>query len=102
MNFLRFRRSARQPPQPAVGGVPAEAVLDHATELRIRNTELDAQVKALKKILETERARSAELKAERDRWAAALETTQRYISQISAREAEMETRPAARSGRSPH
>jgi hypothetical protein len=34
---------------------------------------LDAQVKALKETLETERARSAELKAERDRWAAALE-----------------------------
>jgi hypothetical protein len=67
----------------------AEDVHD-PTELRIRNAQLDAQVAALKQILETERARSAELLVERDKWAAALEMTQRHIAQILARAAELD------------
>jgi hypothetical protein len=70
------------------------------SELRIRNARLDAQIKALKEILETESARSAEFKAERDRWAAALEATQRHIAHITARAAELEAAPAPERGRS--
>ena len=39
MNFLRFRRAARQRPKP-VEMVFADVVLNQAPELRIRNTEL--------------------------------------------------------------
>jgi hypothetical protein len=47
-----------------------------ATELRIRNAQLEAEIKALRTILEAEkqrlddeRQRAADIKAERDRWA---------------------------------
>ena len=64
------------------------------------NPQLDAQITALP--LETERARSAELKAEFDRWAAALERTQRDIAQITAKAAELETLRAAFLERAEH
>jgi hypothetical protein len=86
--------------QPAVLDVSAAQIEapNNASELRIRNAQLDAQIKALREILETERARSAELKAERDRWAAALEATQRHIAYITARAAELEAAPAPEFG----
>jgi len=42
---------------------------DVATELRIRNAALEAQIDALKQILEAEKRRADEVRAERDRWA---------------------------------
>jgi hypothetical protein len=57
---------------------PADAF--DATELRIRNAQLESEIKALRTILdvekercERERQRSEEIKAERDRWAAQAE-----------------------------
>jgi len=53
---------------------PSPQAVD-ATELRIRNAELEAELKALRTILENEkqrvgeeRQRAADIKAERDRW----------------------------------
>ncbi len=43
------------------------------TELRIRNAELEAQLNALKQIVENERERAAELKQDRDTWRAQAE-----------------------------
>ncbi len=61
-----------------------------ATELRIRNAQLEAQVNALREILEMEKQRAAreiaraeELKAERDKWSAALEASQRQITHLT-------------------
>ena len=58
---------------------PPEEAFD-ATELRIRNAQLEAEIKALRTILdvekersERERQRTEEIKAERDRWAAQAE-----------------------------
>jgi excisionase family DNA binding protein len=49
--------------------VGQDAPAPEAVELRIRNAELEAQLNALKTILETEKERTQELKAERDKWA---------------------------------
>lgn len=54
--------------QDAPGGATADA-----TEARIRNAQLEAEINALKAILEAERKRAEELRAERDRWAAQAE-----------------------------
>jgi excisionase family DNA binding protein len=66
-----------------------------ATELRIRNAELEAQIKGLQTIVEMEkqraedaRQRAEELKAERDRWASALEASQRQITHLTEKQAE--------------
>lgn len=52
--------------------VEARGMAQDATEadtlLRIRNAELEAQISALKQILENEKERAAELKSERDSW----------------------------------
>lgn len=53
-------------------GAPEKATPD-ATEVRIRNAQLEAEINALKAILETERKRAEELREERDRWAAQAE-----------------------------
>ena len=52
-----------------------DAEADPATELRIRNAQLEAEINALRTILETERERAEretrrveEIKAERDKW----------------------------------
>jgi hypothetical protein len=47
---------------------PGQSASADATEIRIRNAELEAQLNALRQILENERERAAELKAERDKW----------------------------------
>lgn len=44
-----------------------------ATETRIRNAQLEAEINALKAILEAERKRAEELREERDRWASQAE-----------------------------
>jgi len=78
------------PPKPSTGAdqcsespegqdtPPAETV--DAIELRIRNAQLEAEIKALRTILdaekertERERQRSEEIKAERDKWCAQAE-----------------------------
>jgi len=63
-----------------------------ATELRIRNAELEAQIKGLQTIVEMERQRAEELKAERDRWASALEASQRQLTHVTEKQAEAEKR----------
>ena len=57
-----------------------DAPLADTTELRIRNAQLEAELKALRTILEAEkertereRQRSEDIKAERDRWAVQAE-----------------------------
>lgn len=47
-----------------------------------------AQVDALNAVIEAERKRSADLQAERDRWASALEASQRQITQLTEKQAE--------------
>jgi excisionase family DNA binding protein len=68
-----------------------------ATELRIRNAELEAQLSALRQVLDMERervarevARAEELKAERDKWSAALEASQRQITHLTTKASELE------------
>jgi len=51
---------------------PPPATID-ATELRIRNAQLESEIKALQAILEGEKKRAEELRAERDRWASQAE-----------------------------
>lgn len=50
-----------------------DASAPDTTELRIRNAELEAQLNALKQIVENERERAAELKQDRDTWRAQAE-----------------------------
>jgi excisionase family DNA binding protein len=47
--------------------------IDAATELRIRNAQLEASFNALKAILEAEKRRADELREDRDRWAGQAE-----------------------------
>ena len=51
-----------------------------ATELRVRNAQLEARIAALETILENERRRAEEIRVERDRWAEQAQTTQRLLS----------------------
>mgnify|MGYP001627430220 CR=1 FL=1 len=53
-------------------GAPASAQAD-ATDVRVRNAQLEAEIKALQAILDVERKRGEELRAERDRWATQAE-----------------------------
>lgn len=62
-------RSADQ----AVGQGAPESGAPDATEIRIRNAQLEAEINALKAILEAERKRAEELREERDRWASQAE-----------------------------
>jgi excisionase family DNA binding protein len=88
-----------QPEKRAEGqNAPASETSD-AIELRIRNAQLEAQLNALREILEMEKQRAArevaraeELKAERDRWAAALEASQRQITHLTDQPAAAEAR----------
>ncbi len=75
-----------------------------ATELRIRNAQLEEQIKGLQAIVEMEkqrtelerqraedaRERAEELKAERDKWSAALEASQRQITHLTGKAAALE------------
>lgn len=54
--------------QDAPGVGPADA-----TEARVRNAQLEAEVNGLRAILEVERKRADELREERDRWASQAE-----------------------------
>lgn len=55
-----------------VQDAPATGPAD-ATEVRVRNAQLEAEIKALQAILDVERKRGEELRAERDRWATQAE-----------------------------
>lgn len=54
-------------------GTAEDGSATDATELRIRNAALEAQLTALRDILATERERAAELRSDRDRWHAQAE-----------------------------
>lgn len=87
------------PEQPETQQKGQDAPPSETIELRIRNAELEAQLNALKQILETEKQRAEqdrlrsdqrteELKAERDRWASALEASQRQITHLTDKQTE--------------
>jgi len=60
------------------GGVPDP-------ELAIRLARAEAELDALKQIVEIERRRAEEIRAERDRWAGIAEASQRQITDLSAK-----------------
>lgn len=66
--LLRVYPPQRSTEQPVGQDAPPDA-----TDLRICNARLEAEISALKTILETEKRRADELRAERDRWAAQAE-----------------------------
>ncbi len=67
----------RPEPEPSAEGGAAQAgpgsLMDAATELRIRNAQLEAGFNALKAILEAEKKHLEEVRQDRDRWAAQAE-----------------------------
>src|SRR3954462_227874 len=50
-----------------------DSIASDTVELRVRNAELEGEIKALRLLLETAQKREEDLKAERDRWAAQAE-----------------------------
>jgi excisionase family DNA binding protein len=89
--------------QPKGQDAPALLSVD-ATELRIRNAELETQIKGLQAILEMEKQRAEEaqkradqradeLRAERDRWANALEASQRQITHLAEKQERQAEKP---------
>jgi excisionase family DNA binding protein len=67
----------RPDPEPSQGqaagqGAPG-SLMDAATELRIRNAQLEAGFNALKAILDAEKKHLEEVREDRDRWAAQAE-----------------------------
>jgi excisionase family DNA binding protein len=88
-----------QPETQALGQDAPAFLGSDAMEIRLRNAQLQEQIKGLQSILEMERQRaedaqkradqrSEELKAERDRWANALEASQRQITHLAEKQAE--------------
>ena len=64
----------RPDPEPDAGAGQAQgSLVDAATELRIRNAQLEAGFNALKAILEAEKKHLDEVREDRDRWAAQAE-----------------------------
>jgi hypothetical protein len=57
---------------------------DH--ELEVRLAKAEAQLESLKEVLELERKRAEELKAERDKWSSALEASQRQITYMAEKQ----------------
>jgi excisionase family DNA binding protein len=82
-------------PETPPKGQDASAFSDPgAIEMRLRNAQLEEQIKGLQAILEMERQRAEEaqkradqraeeLRTERDRWATALEASQRQITHLA-------------------
>ncbi|HEY7384122.1 MAG TPA: excisionase family DNA-binding protein [Beijerinckiaceae bacterium] len=66
-------RPQPDPEQDSKAGHGASAATEAATELRIRNAQLEAGFNALKAILEAEKKHMEELREDRDRWAAQAE-----------------------------
>lgn len=65
------------------GGTVGTPPVSHDRELELRLAKAEAQLDALKEVLEVERKRAEELRQERDRWASALEASQRQITDLS-------------------
>jgi excisionase family DNA binding protein len=65
----------RPDPEPSADGAGGAqgSTVDAATELRIRNAQLEAGFNALKAILEAEKKHLDEVREDRDRWAAQAE-----------------------------
>lgn len=63
-------------------------------EVAVRLARAEASLEALKEVLELERKRAEELRAERDRWAGIAESSQRQITHLTTKsEPEPETKP---------
>jgi hypothetical protein len=88
-----------QPETPPKGQDAPALLAADAMEIRLRNAQLQEQIKGLQAILEMERQRAEEaqkradqrteeLKTERDRWASALEASQRQITHLAEKQAE--------------
>jgi hypothetical protein len=54
-------------------------------EMAVRLARAEASLEALKEIVELERKRAEELRAERDRWAGIAEASQRQITHLTAK-----------------
>lgn len=67
------------------GSNPVEPSVQRDYVLEFRLAKAEAQLEALKEVLELERKRSEELRQERDRWASALETSQRQITDMTGK-----------------
>ena len=63
----------RPDPEPSADQGATGALMDAATELRIRNAQLEAGFNALKAILDAEKKHLEEVREDRDRWAAQAE-----------------------------
>jgi phage I-like protein len=59
--------------------------LEPQTPLEVRLAKAEARLEALKEIVDLERKQAEELKEERVRWASALETSQRQITDLTKR-----------------
>ena len=75
-------------PPVAPNGSAEPAAERHATppsntELEIKLARAEADLNALKQVLEIERRRSEELRVERDRWAGIAESSQRQITHLA-------------------
>jgi excisionase family DNA binding protein len=64
---------AEQGAERSAGQAATAAAAEAATELRIRNAQLEAGFNALKAILEAEKKHMEEIREDRDRWAAQAE-----------------------------
>ena len=69
-------------------GTPAGTPVPRDHELEVKLARAEAQLESLKEVLELERKRAEELKQERDRWASALEASQRQITDLTKKAAE--------------
>jgi excisionase family DNA binding protein len=68
--------------------VTQDAMASEAVELRVKYAELDGEVKALRLMLEAMQKREEDLMAQRDRWASALEASQRQLTHQAEKQAE--------------
>src|SRR3712207_5824063 len=66
-------RPEPDPTEQSMGQGATGSLMDAATELRIRNAQLEAGFNALKAILDAEKKHLEEIRADRDRWAAQAE-----------------------------
>jgi hypothetical protein len=57
--------------------------LEPQMPLEVRLAKAEARLEALKEIVDLERKQAEELKEERDRWASALEASQRQITHLT-------------------
>jgi hypothetical protein len=70
------------------GSNTVEHPVKRDVELEVRLVKAEAQLEALKEVLELERKRAEELRQERDRWASALEASQRQLTDLTKKPGE--------------